>query len=108
MSATFELSGEPGVNDSDCFFFGHLALANGDHITVTVLFGEARSLFVPDHGTSNPAESVGNDGFVPTSADNNTIGMLTPGNSPCRRPDKVRIVYRIEGIGSEILNSESL
>ncbi len=38
VSATFKLSGQPGVNDGDCFFLGHLALANSDHIAVTVLF----------------------------------------------------------------------
>jgi hypothetical protein len=64
VSATFELSGKPCVNHDDCFLFGHLALANGDHVTITVLFGEACSLFIPNHGTPNPAWSFAMAMFV--------------------------------------------
>ena len=72
-----------------------------------MLFGEPRSTLVPDHGTPNPAESVGNDGFVSASAHDNTKWVLTFGNGPCRCADKVRVVYRVGGMGSEILNLDT-
>ena len=108
MSSAFEISGKPGVDDSDSFIFGHLALANGYHVAVPVLSGQACCFIVPDNSTPNPGEPVGNDRFVPATANYNTKGILTSSNGPCRCPDKSRIVYWRVVNGSEVLNLYAL
>lgn len=108
VSAALKIGGEPSVDDGDRFFFGHLALADGDHVAVSVLFGEAGSPLVPDHRTSNPAKPVCHDRLVPASAHEDTKGMLTRRNGLCRGTDKRRVVNRGFGIGAEVLNFHSL
>jgi hypothetical protein len=107
VSATFKLSGEPGVNDGHCLLLGHLALANGDHVAVTVFFCQARSPFVPDHCTPNPAEPVGNDGFVPAPTQDDAKGVFALRHGPCRCAHKVRVIYRLGGVGPEIFDLDS-
>lgn len=76
VASTFEFGGKPRVNNRDGYVFAQETLADGDHVAVTVLLGESRSLVVPDHRTPDPSDSVCDDCLISAPAWSLAMAMV--------------------------------
>jgi len=103
MPTAVEGGGQPNTNNLKRVFFGNGALTKGEAVSVVMGTVPNGNLLGPAEAAADAFDSVGHDGFpISRAAQDNASFHLAAGHGFSHRPDKIRIITRGFGFGSDI------
>lgn len=109
VAAALEVGGQEDIHQLKGHHGGRDGGAQGHHIGVVVLPGQARAHVVVEQGAADALHFVGGDGDADARGAADDAGFTFPGSHcPGRGGPKVGIVAAVLGVGAEILADQPL